>query len=130
MGRPDWMITAAVMVVLASGGSVRAEDTPEDNPAGEEKPFIYDDQGRRDPFLRLVTTGGTIVNYDKDVAVTDMVLEGIIAGEDGKNIAIINGIIVQTGDKIGLYEIKDIKATSIIIQKGNERYSLKLKKEE
>ena len=123
------MIGVMTVFFLLSGVGPAALWAAEQTPL-EEKPFVYDDQGRRDPFLRLVTSGGAIVNYDRDVTVTDMVLEGIIAGDDNKNIAIINGIILQTGDKIGLYVIKDIKATSVIIQKGEERYSLKLKKEE
>jgi hypothetical protein len=118
-----------MLFFISFGIDVAASWAADPEPA-EEKPFVYDDQGKRDPFLRLVTPGGAIVNYDKDVTVTDMVLEGIIAGEDHKNIAIINGIILQTGDKIGLYEIKDINVSSVIIQKGEERYSLKLKKEE
>ncbi len=96
----------------------------------EESPFNYDDHGKRDPFWRLVNQAGAIINYDKDLSISDMSLEGIIIGESGNNIAIINGNIVKEGDLMGRYYIKKIDVDTVTLQKGNENFVLKLKKEE
>lgn len=95
-----------------------------------EKPFVYDDHGRRDPFWSLVTSGGAVVNYGSDIMISDMILEGIIAGVDGKNIAIINGAVVGEEDKIGLFTIKAIEQDKVVLVKEGEDFILKLKKEE
>ena len=39
--------------------------------------FVYDDHGKRDPFAPLVSSAGMVVTYDEDLAVNDLVLEGI-----------------------------------------------------
>jgi len=40
---------------------------------------LYDDHGRRDPLWPLVTSSGAVMNYESEVFVCDLVLEGIIA---------------------------------------------------
>lgn len=92
--------------------------------------FIYDDQGKRDPFLPLISDTGTIVNYESDYLVTDLNLEGIMLGNGNGNIAIINGRIVKKGDVIGDFIIEDIDSEKVVLYKGQKRFELKLKKEE
>ena len=43
----------------------------------------YEDHDNRDPFWPLISSSGTIVSYGEDVAVSDMVLEGIVSDTDG-----------------------------------------------
>ena len=92
--------------------------------------FVYDDHGKRDPFWTLVTPAGVIINYDSDILISDMVLEGIIAGADGKNLAIINNTIVKPNDQVGLFVIEKIGLDKVLLRKGQESFALKIKKEE
>lgn len=95
-----------------------------------ETSFTYNDKGKRDPFWTLLGGRGVIINYDKDILVSDMVVEGVMAEPTGESVAIINGNIVKLGDKIGLFVVKEIKPTAVILEKGQEIFTLKLKKED
>ena len=92
----------------------------------EEKSFVYDDHGKRDPFWSLVSSSGTIITYDKDLMVNDLTLEGITMGQNDENIAIINGRVVKTNDSIGEFVVKQITKSSVILLKGQEQFELKL----
>lgn len=92
----------------------------------DEKVFVYDDHGRRDPFWSLVNPGGTIVTYETDFVITDLTLEGISVGASGDNIAIINGRVVKTNDTIGQFVVSKINKDSVILTKGQEKFELKL----
>src|SRR5258705_467199 len=96
----------------------------------EDAPFVYSDQGKQDPFLRLVSSTGAIVNFEGELLVSDMALEGIIAGENGDNVAVINGIIVKPNDVLGPYTVKKVEGDAVILQKDQERFVLKLRREE
>jgi hypothetical protein len=92
--------------------------------------FIYDDHDKRDPLWPLVSSSGAILNYEKDLMAVDMVLEGILVDTTGNNVAIINGMIVNLNDRIGLFIVKEIGANFVTLQKDDETVTLKLKKEE
>jgi len=98
--------------------------------ASEEKSFVYDDHGHRDPMWALVSPNGVIFNYETDFLVTDLSLEGIMAGADGENVAIINGHILKIKDAIGQFVVERINDDSIVLKKGKQKFELKLKKEE
>lgn len=115
-------ILIAVLIVLASLNIAAANDTSES--------FSYDDKGKRDPFWALVSSTGMIMNYDSDFLITDLALEGIMAGEDGKNFAIINGQILKAEDTIGQFLVERIDDDRIVLRKGKQKFELKLKKEE
>ena len=91
--------------------------------------FYYDDHSRRDPMWSLVSSGGSILTYESDLDISDLNLEGIIY-ESNNSIAIINGKVLKTGDKIGQYVITDMTETSVVLMNGRQRFVLKLKKEE
>jgi hypothetical protein len=116
-----------VLAVLAGPPPVAAAaENAKPSPGG----FVYDAHDKRDPFAPLVNSQGTILNYEKDLSVTDLVLEGIFADGSGANAAIINGKILQVNEAIGDFTVKDIKGNKVTLQKGEERIILKLKKEE
>lgn len=97
----------------------------------QESEFVYTDHGKRDPFWPLVNVAGAIINYDEqDLMVSEMVLEGIMTGQAQGNVAIINGMIVNPGDMVGLFKIKDITPDMVILQKDSETFTLKIKKED
>ena len=114
-------IFLAVFLILAVTGTVTAS---------EKEPFVYDDNGRRDPFWQLVSPSGMILNYETDFLITDLALEGIMAGKDGKNYAIINGRILKAADAIGQFVVERIDDDRIVLKKGKKKFELKLKKEE
>ncbi len=92
--------------------------------------FVYDDHGKRDPFWKLVSPNGVIMNYDSDLQLSDLILEGIISGPDGKNLAIINSNIVKVQDSIGFFVVEKIDQDTVFLIKGQERFTLTIKKEE
>jgi len=95
----------------------------------EEREFVYNDHGARDPFWPLVTEGGALVNYDTNFTVSEMTLEGVI--EDGRGgLAIINGTVVETGKHIGQYIVQKIRPDGVILEKDGKTIELRLKKEE
>ncbi|OGX26848.1 MAG: hypothetical protein A2787_06620 [Omnitrophica WOR_2 bacterium RIFCSPHIGHO2_01_FULL_48_9] len=115
--------TFSIMIVLMAMTTAAAEQ--------KETPFTYNDHGKRDPLWPLVTSTGGVMNYDAEVFVSDMVLEGIIVGSKGEgNLAIINGVIVKSKDLVGQYSVADITPSSVVLIKGQERFILKLKKED
>ena len=107
--------------LLLSSTVVSAEESPT---------FIYTDHGRRDPLWPLVTASGAVMNYETEVFVSDLVLEGIIVGEDGNNLAIVNGTVVKQQDSVGQYSVLEISANAVVLIKGDEKFTLRLKKEE
>ena len=92
--------------------------------------FVYDDHGKRDPFVPLVSTSGMVVTYDEDLSVNDLVLEGIAADASGNNAAIVNGKFVKVHDHIGSYVVDVIAVDHVEFLKGSERFILRLKKGE
>lgn len=96
----------------------------------ESKPFVYNDHGRRDPFWPIVSSSGAINNYETDFMITDLVLEGIMSGPDGRNFAMINGRVVSLNDSIGQFMVTEIGENSVVLKKGEQKFRMKLKKEE
>jgi hypothetical protein len=96
----------------------------------QEETFRYDDHGNRDPLWKLVGPNGTIINYNKEFLITDMVREAIMAESTGSNIAIINGTIVKVNDTIGMFVIKHSYIDKVILIHNNKEYILSLQKEE
>ncbi len=92
--------------------------------------FKYDDHGKRDPMWTLVTSAGTIITYGSDFTLSDLSLEGIMYGENNSSLAIINGNIVTQNEKIGVYTVLEITPTTVVLTKGEEKFTLKLKKED
>jgi hypothetical protein len=90
--------------------------------------FVYNINGKRDPFQPLVSPSGAVITYDGDMTVTDMILEGIVADPQGNNLAIINGKIMKASDVVGGYTVQQITTDSVELIKGEEHFTLKLKK--
>ena len=97
--------------------------------AEEVKLFVYNENGKRDPFWPLVSPSGTQLSYDSDVTtVTDMTLEGIVVDSRKANLAILNGKIVKAGDQVGFYTVEAIANDHVDLVKGSEHLVVKLKK--
>ncbi len=90
--------------------------------------FVYNDQGRPDPFLPQVSPAGAVITAD--LTTNDMVLEGIVVDAQGNNMAILNGKIVKKGDVVGLYTVAEVRSDNVELNKNGERFTVKLKKGE
>ena len=108
-----------LLVLIFSG----AENIFADNPA-----FVYNDHRHQDPFWPQVSATGIILTQEESLAVGDMILEGIVADAQGKNVAIINGKIVKKGDTIGVYSVAEVRSDEVDVLKDGERFTVKLKK--
>ncbi len=97
--------------------------------AGDTAGYKYDDKGRRDPFWKLIGSTGNIITYETDLMVTDLELQGIMSGATG-NIAMINGKVVRKNDVIGQFSITEITDDWVLLQKDQQVFKLRLKKEE
>ncbi len=91
--------------------------------------IVYDAHGQRDPFLPLVSSGGALINYESNVSVSEMLLEGVIEDGSGR-IAIINGNVVEINGHIGAYTVLKIEADRVVLDKDGEESVVQLKKEE
>lgn len=115
-----------LMLLFLTSGYVFAEEI-----VAENNKFVYDDEGKRDPFWPLVSANGSMITYgETDLLASDMVLTGVMTGSDGTNIAIINGKIVKEGDMIGAFYVKKIMPTFVVLDNGKEKSELHLRKEE
>jgi len=90
--------------------------------------FVYNDHGKRDPFVPLVSSTGMVVTYDEDLSVNDLSLEGIVADATGNNAAIVNDKVVKVHDHIGPYVVDAITSDQVEFLKGTQRFVLKIKK--
>jgi len=94
---------------------------------GEE--YIYKNQGKRDPFMALITPTGYLLNLEPadDRKVN---LEGIMHDPDGNSMAIVNGDLVRVGDSVGAAVVTEIEPNKIIILQDNEKIEIELRREE
>src|SRR5580698_5980062 len=92
-----------------------------------QESFVYNDHGKRDPFIPLVSSAGMVVTYDEDLSVNDLVLEGIVADASGNNVAIVNGKVVKVHDQVGQYTVDVIALDHVEFLKGTQRFILKIK---
>jgi len=95
-----------------------------------EEEFIYDDQGKRNPFIPLVTQDGRLLKLDKEEGVKGLSLEGIVYDAKGSSYAMVNGDIVRPGQRVGQYVVFKIEPDKIIFLKDGEPVELELKEGE
>ena len=113
------MRTFVLCLLIACGTSVVLADAPA---------FVYNDHDKRDPFLPQVSAAGAVLTYETDLTANDMVLEGIVADAQGNNVAVINGKVIKKGDAIGLYTVAAVGVQDVELTKGEEHFTVKLKK--
>jgi hypothetical protein len=92
--------------------------------------FQYDDQGRHNPFIPLVTPDGRLLKLDKqEESETGLSIEGIIYDQYASSYAIVNGETVKVGDRLGNFQVLKIEKDRVVFVKDGETYELLLKKE-
>lgn len=92
--------------------------------------IVYDDKGKRDPFIALVTPDGRLLNLEPADSEAKIILEGIIYDKDGRSYVIINGEVVSVGDYILGHAVFKIEENKVILLKENKPVEYILEKEE
>lgn len=91
--------------------------------------LAYDSKGKRDPFVPLVGVDKNRAAGLADVvSVDDVRLEGIAMGRKGRK-AVMNGEIVDEGDRIGSIVIKAITDKAVILSINDTEYTVSLPEE-
>ena len=94
----------------------------------EEEVFLYDSQGKRDPFMPLITKDGRpITTYGRITSISDVVIEGILYDPQGESVVVINDIILKQGDSISGIMVKNIRKNSVVLSFKGEDHTLKIK---
>ena len=78
----------------------------------------------RDPLVPLVNRRGLIL-IPREMDFTGLSLKGIIYSEQGA-VVIINDIVLKEGDSLGDYTVLKIERRKVILNKGDEGFTLKL----
>ncbi len=87
--------------------------------------FIYEKKGR-DPFWPLITASGKVMQEPDVVSLNDISLEGILWDVEGNSMAMINGMILKKGDRIGNFEILKVGKDNVLLGTKTEQHLLKL----
>jgi hypothetical protein len=102
-----------------------------------QEQFVYDDEGRRNPFIPLVSLDGRFVQLEKaqrkenkESKNLDFLVEGIIIDKYGSSYAIVNAKVVKVGDKLEGYQVLKIEEQKITLIKDGEPFVIEWKKEE
>jgi hypothetical protein len=94
-----------------------------------QEDFVYDSEGRRDPFLVLVTPDGRLLKLDQE-SKKGLLLEGIIYDKNSLSYAIVNGTIVRVGEKVEDYQVLKIEKNKVLFIKKGQITEIQLKEGE
>jgi len=96
-----------------------------------ESAYVYDSQGKRNPFMPLVTSDGRLVMIeDQPQKNTVLTLQGIAFDKNGISYALVNGEVARVSDYIGEYQVLRIEKRKVIFIKDSVTSEVELKKEE
>lgn len=82
--------------------------------------FTYDSKGKRNPFIPLVTADGRLLKLQENEQNKEISLSGIIYDKRGVSYAIVNGMVVGVGDRVGEYRVLNILEKKVIFIKDNQ----------
>lgn len=97
--------------------------------AAEAEDYVYKYQGKRDPFMPLITPSGFLVNLEP-ADDKKLNLEGIMFDPKGASMAIINGELMSVGDTMGSAVVSGIEANKVVVIQDNEKIELELRRGE
>ena len=97
--------------------------------AGEGEKYSYQVQGKRDPFIPLISPAGFLLNLEPQEN-SVLSLEGIMYDPKGDSIAIINGELLKVGESAGDAVITSIEPDKVTVMKDNIKQDIELRREE
>jgi hypothetical protein len=78
----------------------------------------YNDKGRRNPFISLVTPDGRVIKAESlQDKPQQLLLQGIFFGSSKDSYVIVNGQVITAGATIGDYIIVRIDPDKVIVRK-------------
>lgn len=110
-------LLSAVFCLLSSKGFSQSE-------------FTYDESGRRNPFIPLITPDGRLLKLDRQKGQAGLLVEGIIYDKYSRSCAIVNGLVAGIGDSINGYRVLKIEDEKVLFIKDGQTIEIGLKKEE
>jgi hypothetical protein len=115
-----WVIVAVLAVAGFWNGSYDV--------TAQDQKFSYTPQGKRDPFVPLVSPAGYRINLEEEDEST-VQLEGIMYDPKGDSMVIINGELVKVGESVAGAVVSQIEPSKVIVIKDNQRMELELRGE-
>lgn len=91
--------------------------------------YTYKFQGKRDPFIPLISPAGYLVNLEPQENEA-LRLEGIMYDAQGGSMVIINGELLKVGEAIGNAMISSIEPDKVVVIKDNEKVEIEFRREE
>jgi len=89
--------------------------------------YAYNSLGKRDPFVPLVGVTAKAVESLEDVmAIEDVELQGLATNSGGRLVAILNGEMVKTGDRIGRLFIQEISRDKVRLMIDEAEHTLNI----
>ena len=115
--KPSYIIVIMFFAAVLFTGMARAESA-----------YEYNSYDKRDPFVPLVGLAAEKgAGSAKEVfSVQDVKLQGIIIGQDGEYVAILNGQMVKAGQSVERLSIISIGKNTVQIKIGDKEHTLKL----
>lgn len=92
----------------------------------------YDAQGKRNPFIPLVTSDGRLQMIEDTAQTskdTELVLDGIMFDKYGVSYALVNGDVVKVGDSVGEYQVLSIEPKKVSFIKEGQVKEVPFEKE-
>ena len=116
------LLVFAVCCLLVAGPSSTA--------AGQDSGgFVYDAKGKRDPFIALVREGHLVGPGSGGPIGADfstLTLTGILWDPTGHSIALINDTEVMVGDRLGEYQVQEIRPDAVVVVRDGKPVVLQL----
>jgi hypothetical protein len=92
----------------------------------------YDAQGKRNPFIPLVTSDGRLQMIEDTAQAskdTELVVDGIMFDKYGVSYALVNGDVVKVGDSVGEYRVLSIEPRKVAFIKEGQVKEVPFEKE-
>ena len=131
--KPRWkcrqpLVTVFAMVIGLIAGHCLASAAESQQPAASTG--AYDPKGKRDPFFPLVKDGRMITAVASGdtrlVDASSLSLAGILWDPNGRSIALINDTEVKAGQRIGGYDVVEIRPASVVLSREGKSVVLEL----
>ena len=91
--------------------------------------YTYKYEGKRDPFIPLISSTGYLINLEPENNAT-LRLEGVMYDPQGDSMAIINGALVRVGENVGDAVVSSIEPNKVTVIKDNQKVEIELRKGE
>ena len=95
----------------------------------EAESSFYRSNGKRDPFVPLITPEGQRIYPPgtDEGGVANLMLQGIVFEPQGESYAVINGRIVREGEEVDGVKVLKIAPSAVVIQSEGQQHQLSVR---